>query len=135
MPGTIDRVRFILWVTVNALALTVATWLLNGISLTAATDEDRVITMVVVALIFGVINAVIGTILRILTLPLTVLTLGLFSIVVNAIVLEITDAVTGDLSIDEFFWTAILAAIIMSIVSMVLDFVLGSFVRPRTAPA
>jgi putative membrane protein len=88
-----------------------------------------------VSALFGVINAILGTILRILTLPLTVLTLGLFSIVVNAIVLEITDALTSHLSIDEFFWTAILAAIIMSIVSMVLDFVLGSLVRPRPAPA
>ena len=53
---------------------------------------------------------------------------------VNAIILEITDWTTNDLSIDEFFWTAILAAIIMSIVSMVLDFVLGSLVRHARRP-
>jgi putative membrane protein len=88
-----------------------------------------------VSALFGVINAILGTILRILTLPLTVLTLGLFSIVVNAIILKITDWATSHLSIDEFFWTAIWAAIIMSIVSMVLDFVMGSLVRPRPAPA
>jgi putative membrane protein len=88
-----------------------------------------------VSALFGVINAILGTILRILTLPLTVLTLGLFSIVVNAIILKITDWATSHLSIDEFFWTAIWAAIIMSIVSMVLDLVMGSLVRPRPAPA
>jgi putative membrane protein len=88
-----------------------------------------------VSALFGVINAILGTILRILTLPLTVLTLGLFSIVVNAIILKITDWATSHLSIDEFLWTAIWAAIIMSIVAMVLDFVMGSLVRPRPAPA
>jgi putative membrane protein len=108
----------------------VTAWILDGMDI-----EGGFWAYVWVSALFGVINAVIGTILRILTLPLTVLTLGLFSIVVNAIVLEITDWVTSDLSIDEFFWTAILAAIIMSIVSMVLDFVLGSLVRPRPAPA
>ena len=77
-----------------------------------------------VAAIFGIVNAVIGTILRILTLPLTLLTLGLFLIVVNAVLLELTDGITDNLTIDDFFWTAILAAIIMSITGMVLDLAL-----------
>jgi putative membrane protein len=82
-----------------------------------------------VSLLFGIVNAIIGTILRILTLPLTLLTLGLFSIVVNAILLEITDALTDRLEIDEFFWTAILAAIILSLVMVVLELVVGRTLR------
>ena len=66
---------------------------------------------------------IIGTILRILTLPLTLLTLGLFSILVNAFLLQITDGLTDHLTIDEFCWTAIWAAIILSIVSVILDMV------------
>lgn len=86
-----------------------------------------------VSAIFGIVNAVIGTILRILTFPLTVLTLGLFSVVVNAILLEITDGLTDRLFIDSFWWTAILAAIIMSVVSMILDALLDAVFRPRPA--
>ena len=77
-----------------------------------------------VAAIFGIVNAVVGTILRILTLPLTLLTLGLFLIVVNALLLELTDGFTDNLFIDEFLWTAIWAAIIMSVTTMVLDLAL-----------
>src|SRR5918999_1938877 len=74
-----------------------------------------------VSAIFGIVNAGIGTILRIITFPLTLLTLGLFSILVNAVLLQITDGITNRLTIDEFWWTAIWAAIIMAIVSMILD--------------
>jgi putative membrane protein len=77
-----------------------------------------------VALLFGIVNAVIGTVLRILTLPLTVITLGLFSIVVNAFLLVIVDAITGDLTIDSFFWTAILAALILSFAGVLVDVVI-----------
>jgi len=64
---------------------------------------------------------VIGTVLRILTLPLTVITLGLFSIIVNAFLLVIVDAISSDLTIDSFFWTAIWAAIILSFVGVIVD--------------
>jgi putative membrane protein len=111
-------------------AFAVTAWILDGMDVSGGFWA-----YVWVSALFGVINAVIGTILRILTLPLTVLTLGLFSIVVNAIILEITDGLTSHLSIDDFFWTAILAAIIMSIVSVVLDLAMGMVVRPRPAPA
>jgi hypothetical protein len=62
-----------------------------------------------VSAIFGIVNAIIGTILRIITFPLTVLTLGLFSVIVNAIVLNITDGLTSHLTIDE--WAASAGAV------------------------
>ena len=83
--------------------------------------------------IFGIVNAVIGTVLRIITFPLTLLTLGLFSILVNALLLQITDAITNRLAIDEFWWTAIWPAIIMTVVSIVLVLMLESVRRPRPA--
>jgi putative membrane protein len=86
-----------------------------------------------VSALFGIVNAIIGTILRIITFPLTLLTLGLFSILVNAFLLQITDAITSNLTIDEFFWTAIWAAIIMSIVSVILDIMVSAVWRPRPA--
>jgi putative membrane protein len=73
-----------------------------------------------VSALFGIVNVIIGTILRILTFPLYILTFGLFSVIVNAILLQITDGISDHLTIDHFWWTAIWAAIIMSLVSMVL---------------
>ena len=74
-----------------------------------------------VSALFGVVNAAIGTILRRIALPFSLLTLGLFSLVISAILLVITDALTDRLTIDDFFWTAIWAAIILAFVTVVLE--------------
>jgi putative membrane protein len=85
-----------------------------------------------IAVIFGLVNAIIGTILHILALPLTILTFGLFAILVNAVLLEITDALTSKLTIDDFFWTTIWATIIISVVSIVIEAVVVRVAdRPR----
>ena len=113
---------------VLGVAFAFTSWLLPGLNVAGGFWA-----YVWVSAIFGVVNAIIGTILRILTFPLTLLTLGLFSVVVNAILLEITDGLTDRLFIDSFWWTAILAAIVMSIVSMILDAMLDAVLRPRPA--
>jgi putative membrane protein len=69
-----------------------------------------------VAAIFGIVNAILGPILHLVGLPLTILTLGLFALVVNAALLGIAAAFTSRLSIDGF-WTAIAGALIISVVS------------------
>jgi putative membrane protein len=79
-----------------------------------------------VSAVFGIVNAIVGTVLRILTVPLTILTLGLFSVVVTALLLKLTDALSSHLTIDEFWWTAIFAAVLVSLVSMALDAVVNS---------
>ena len=109
-------------------AFAVTAWLLGGMDISGGFWG-----YVWVSALFGIINAVIGTILRIITFPLTLLTLGLFSILVNALLLQITDGITSHLTIDEFWWTAIWAAIIMSIVSVILDMMVNAVWRPREA--
>jgi putative membrane protein len=113
-----------------AAAFAITSWILTGMDISGGFWA-----YVWVSALFGVVNAIIGTILRILTFPLTVLTLGLFSVIVNAILLNITDGLTSHLTIDEFWWTAIWATIIMAIVSVVLDLALSVVWRPRPAPA
>ena len=76
-----------------------------------------------------------GTLLRIITLPLTLLTFGLFAILINALLLEITDALTSNLTIDEFWWTAIWAAIILAVVMVVLELLLARVVAATERPA
>ena len=103
------------WI-VLALAFAITAWLLSGVDVSGGTWG-----YIWVSALFGIINAFIGTILRILTFPLTVLTLGLFSVIVNALLLQITDGLSSHLTIDEFWWTAIWAAIILSLTAMILD--------------
>ena len=116
------RSLLVRWAVI-AIAFWITAAILDGMDLTGG-----VTGALWVALLFGIVNAVIGTVLRILTLPLTVLTLGLFSIVVNAFLLVIVDAITGDLTIDSFFWTAILAALILSFVGVLVDVVIRALV-------
>lgn len=77
-----------------------------------------------VALLFGLVNAVLGPVLRLLTLPLTLLTLGLFALVVNALLVAITAWLSDKLDVDGFF-SAFLAALVISLVSAVANRVVG----------
>ena len=110
------RSLLIRWAII-AVAFAVTAKLLDGMSV-----NGGFWAYVWVSLLFGLVNVFIGTILKLITLPLTVLTFGLFLIVVNAFLLELTDWLTSDLTIDDFFWTAILAAIIMGLTTAILDY-------------
>lgn len=106
------------WVAL-AVAFAFTAWVLNGVDIAGGFWA-----YVWVALIFGIVNAVIGTILRILTLPFNLITLGIISLFITAILLSITDALTDHLTIDDFFWTTIWAAIILAIAAVAVELVL-----------
>ena len=119
--------KFVIWIVVNALALAVATWLLDGIRLTGSSDSDRLVTLIVVALIFGVINAVLGPVIKLLSLPFILLTLGLLLLVINALLLMLTSTVSQSLGLGfdvEGFGTAVIGAIIITVATWVLEAVL-----------
>ena len=109
-------------------AFAVTAWLLDGVDVSGGFWG-----YLWVSALFGIVNVLIGTILRILTLPLTLLTLGLFSILVNAFLLQITDGISDNFTIDEFWWTAIWAAIILSIVSVILDMIVKSALASKAS--
>jgi len=121
--------NFLIRVLVGGIALWVAALIVGGVDL--AEDQadwtDKLVTIVLVALIFGVINAIVKPLAMLLSLPFIVLTLGLFMFVVNAFMLQITewisDALGLSFSIDEFFWSAIWAALIITLVSWPLDLI------------
>ena len=122
--------NFLIRVVVNGIALWVAALIVDGVRLGEGSDSTakNVFTIVLVALIFGLLNAVVKPIAKLLSLPFILITLGLFLIVVNAFMLQllewICDWLNLPFTIDEFFWDAIWAALIISIVSWVLDLVL-----------
>jgi putative membrane protein len=131
-PGMLPRMivaLLIRWL-VYAAAFAVTAWLLNGIDVSGGFG-----TYLWLALLFGIVNSIIGTILRLLSLPLLVITLGLFSIVINAFLLQVLDWISDHFTIDHFFWTAIWGAIILAIVAVVLDVLLGVAFANRRHPA
>jgi putative membrane protein len=120
-------VKFLIWILVNALALAAAAWLLGGISLTDGTAGKRAVTLILVALIFGVVNAVVRPIVKFVSLPLILLTLGLAILVINALMLLLTSYVSSQVGLGfhvDGFWTAVLGGIIVMIASWGLELVL-----------
>lgn len=111
----------------NAVALAVATWVVSGITLEGATTGRRVLTLLVVAAIFGVVNAVVKPILQLLSCVFIALTLGLFLFVINAAMLLLTSWITGKLDVQfhvDGFWSALLGSVIITVVGILLNVVL-----------
>ena len=128
-------VSFLVRAVLTGFALWVVTLIVPGISIVGADNTlQKVGIIFVVALIFGVVNAIIKPIVQILSIPLYILTLGLIHIVINALMLWITSWITEHtthwgLFIDDFWWTAIWAAIVLSIVSWLLSLVVRDATR------
>lgn len=112
----------------SGLALAVATWLLPGITVADATTENQVLTLLAVAAIFGVVNSIVKPLFRVLTAPLIFLTLGLFLLVINALLLMLVSWLAGELGLSWHVadWgTAFLGALIVSVVSFILNAFFG----------
>jgi putative membrane protein len=116
--------RFLIRVLASAAALAVATALVSGIELTAASVTSKVLTLIAVALIFGVINAILKPIVKIIGCAFYILTLGLIALVVNALLLWLTSWLAGKLNLPWHitgFWPAFWGAIIVSVVGWLLS--------------
>lgn len=115
---------------VNAVALWVAAIVVPGIMLGEKADalSTRLLSIVLVALVFGLVNAVLKPIVKFFSWPAIILTLGLFTWVVNALMLQVTSWLAGPLSldfhVDSFFWSALGGALVISLVSMLLNLLL-----------
>jgi len=122
--------QLIVKVVVNAVAIWVATAVVPGVAVSQdnANLGRKIVTLLIVGAIFGVVNALIKPIVKLFSFPFYVLTLGLFAFVVNALMLMLVSWLAEQLNIsfhiDDFFWSAIGAAIVVTFVSMVLNLVL-----------
>ena len=114
---------FVVRVVVVAIALWVATWLVDGIELGGTTTGARLGTLVVVALIFGLVNAFLKPVIKILSCPLYILTLGLFGLVVNALLFWLVGTFASRIGLPfvvDGFWPGFWGAIVVAIVGFVL---------------
>jgi putative membrane protein len=129
--------KFLLRVVVSAAALAVATWAVPGIQLLAGSDWSKTGTLLGVAAIFGVINAILKPLIKVIGCAFYVLTLGLAALVVNGLLLWLTSVVAGDLTLPFHvtgFWPAFWGAIIVGLVSWVLHLIIGDERRQRREP-
>jgi putative membrane protein len=120
--------NFAIQTVINAVAIWVAAWAIPGITLGDGTSTSATVkTLIIVAVIFGLVNAFIKPIIKLLSLPFIVLTLGLFVFIVNALMLQLTSwlASVWDLNfhVEHFFWDAIFGALIITFVELLLSFV------------
>ena len=116
---------FLLRVLINGVAIWLATVILSGLEIVGADSTGQKIAIIaLIALIFGVVNAVVKPIVQVLSIPLYILTLGLFTLVVNALMLLLTEWITEftdwGLRIDGFWW-AVGGAFVISVVSFALS--------------
>ena len=124
--------RFLVRLLINSVALWLTTLIVAGVSVESYAPDDTlatVLTYLLVGLIFGVVNAVIGNFIRIVAFPVYVLTLGLIALVVNALLLLlvawISDLIGFGLSVDGFWW-GVLGAIVLGLLS----WLIGVLLRP-----
>jgi putative membrane protein len=125
--------RFLIKLIVNAVALWLTTMIVAGVHVVPyAPDTGAIIlTFLLVALIFGLVNAIVGGVVRFVAFPLYILTLGLIALIVNGLLLLLVAWISGligfGLAIDGFWW-GVLGAIVLAIIS----WLLGLIVRPVT---
>lgn len=119
---------FVVKTAINAVALWVATVIVPGVDVGGDSVLTTVATLLVVAVLLGLINAVIKPVVRLLALPAYILTLGLVTFVINALMLWLTARIAAALGVpfevSPFFWAAVLGALVVSVVSFGLHLVL-----------
>ncbi|CAB4966005.1 unannotated protein [freshwater metagenome] len=116
--------RFITWLLTYAAGLSVAAWLLDGISFAGARSgqaelQDKVVPVLLVALILGLVSTFIEPVIKLLSLPFIILTLGFLLLVINALMLMLTarlaDAFDIGFTVDGF-WTAVVGSLVITVV-------------------
>ncbi|MGW4033715.1 phage holin family protein [Streptomyces sp. NPDC004838] len=119
--------NFVVKTIANAAALAVAVWLLADITLTGDGTGGKALTLVVVALLFGLVNTFVKPLAKLIALPLFIVTLGLITLVINALMLLLTSWLADKFGLDfhvEGFWTAVIGGLIISVVSWAVNMAL-----------
>ncbi|MFB2580099.1 phage holin family protein [Herbiconiux sp. P15] len=124
--------RFLVSLVANAIALWLTTLIVAGVKIDSFGEGgtlETVLTYLFVAFVFGLVNGIIGSIIRVVAFPLYILTLGLISLFVNALLLWLVSVVTGwfgfGLTVEGFWWT-VLGALVLAILSAII----GAILRP-----
>ena len=131
--------RFLTWLITTAIALAVAAWVIDGIRFTGpihgqAEIKHKLVPLLLVALILGVVSSFVKPVLTILSIPFIIVTLGLFLLVINAAMLMLTGWLAEQLDIGfrvSGFWPAVGGAICITVVTWIVDGLIGPDARDR----
>lgn len=115
--------RIIVGIIVNGLAIGITAAVLPGIHI----QPFGIGALLLLGLVFGVINTLIRPVVSLLSLPITILTLGVFQLVLNALLLYLGSLFVSNLKIDNFWW-ALLGGIVMGIVGAILEWIFKRFI-------
>jgi len=122
--------RLLAWLLTNAAAVTVAAWLLDGIRFDGPVEpfgdevQRKIVPLLLVALILGLVTVLVEPVVKVVSIPFIVLTIGLFLLVINAAMLLLTGWIAGQADIGfhvDGFWTALLGSIIITLVTGFID--------------
>jgi putative membrane protein len=119
-------VGFLIRLVITAIALWITTLIVPGVEVTGRNGAENALTLLAVAIIFGVVNAVLKPVIKVFGCVFYLLTLGLFALVVNALLFLLTDAIAGALDLPfhvDGFWAAFWGAIVMAVVSWLISVV------------
>ena len=134
--------RILLRIVTTAVALAAAAWLIDGIRFTGARDgmaevEDKIVPLLLVAAILALVTSVVKPILTFISIPLIILTLGLFLLVINAVLLLLVGELAEALDIGfrvRGFWSAVGGSIVITVVTWLVDALTGGTERrPKRA--
>lgn len=126
--------RFLVKLIINALALWLTTLIVAGVTVTPYSPGGTlptILTFLLVALIFGMVNGVVGTAIRVVAFPLYILTLGLIALIVNGLLLLLVSWISSLMGFGltvSGFWAGVLGALVLAIIS----WIIGLFARPLT---
>lgn len=114
--------RLLIWLATNVVAVGVAAWIVPGIRFTDGSQlADYWPTLIGVGVILGLVSSIVKPVVKLLSLPFIILTLGLFLWVINALMLMLTGWLAGQLDlgfrVGDFFWSALLGALVISLVN------------------
>ncbi|AYF30662.1 phage holin family protein [Micromonospora tulbaghiae] len=125
---------FLIRLAITAVALWIATLIVPGVEVSGRNTGNNVLTLVVVALVFGVVNAVLKPLIKVFGCVFYLLTLGLFALVVNALLFLLTDWIAGVLKLPfhvDGFWAAFWGAIVVAVVSWLISVVVPDRLENR----
>jgi putative membrane protein len=137
--------RFLVRLVVNAVALAVAVWIVPGLTMVAYAQGEPIVALgpslelilsyLFIALVFGLINGIVGNAIRIVAFPLYVITLGLIALIVNGLLLLLVNLISTwlgfGLFVEDFYW-GIIGALVLSLTSWIIGMLLRPLVNKRT---
>jgi putative membrane protein len=138
-------VRFILRLVVNSVALAIAVWMVPGLTMVAYAEGqpvvvggpslELVLSYLFIALVFGLINGIVGNAIRIVAFPLYVITLGLIALIVNGLLLLLVNLISTwlgfGLFVEDYYW-GIIGALVLSLSSWIIGLLLRPLTKKRT---